>query len=132
MCRCSDSMSKGLTGAKPLSLASEESEDMRNVKTIREFGMLWDESEALVSDFSAAWCGPCKKLEPVLKSLEEANPGVVFAKVDVDELTALSRSLRIQYVPTVFLVKRRRLVYRIVGHEIREYLSAHVKELVAE
>jgi len=105
---------------------------MRHVRTRAEFERLWDESPALVCDFSAAWCGPCKKLEPVLRSLEATYPGIVFAKVDTGEHKRLSRCLEIRCVPTVFLVKKGELVRRLVGHEIFASLSEYVKELLDE
>ena len=36
-------------------------------------------------DFSASWCGPCKRVEPVFKELAKENPTVKFIHVDVDE-----------------------------------------------
>lgn len=42
--------------------------------------------EKLVIDFSAAWCGPCRYMEPVFKELAATFTDVAFAKIDVDEL----------------------------------------------
>ncbi|KVI02439.1 Thioredoxin [Cynara cardunculus var. scolymus] len=40
----------------------------------------------MVVDFSATWCGPCKMLEPFLRSLASKYEDVEFIKIDVDEL----------------------------------------------
>lgn len=49
-----------------------------------EFQKLISSGVALV-DFSASWCGPCKRVEPVFKELAKENPTVKFIHVDVDE-----------------------------------------------
>ncbi|CAF0931097.1 unnamed protein product [Brachionus calyciflorus] len=36
-------------------------------------------------DFSATWCGPCKRIEPHFKDLAKENPNVNFIHIDVDE-----------------------------------------------
>ena len=37
-------------------------------------------------DFAAAWCGPCKFMEPAVHGMASKFSDVVFAKIDVDEL----------------------------------------------
>lgn len=40
----------------------------------------------MVIDFSAAWCGPCKFIEPAVHDLAVEFSDVEFIKIDVDEL----------------------------------------------
>jgi len=103
---------------------------MREIKNTREFEKIWTESQALVCDFSASWCGPCKMLEPVLRKLENENPSIAFVKVDVDEQEELSGMYKIQAMPTMLFVKKGKVVKRIVGFEDYKSLSKHAKKLL--
>ena len=40
-------------------------------------------------DFTAKWCGPCKVIGPKFEAMEKDFPGVIFAKVDVDDAEVL-------------------------------------------
>jgi len=102
---------------------------MKRIKTISEFEKLWNESDALVCDFSATWCGPCRMLEPTLKKLEKRHPDITFAKVDIDQHEKLAERMRVWAVPTVFFVRRGKVVRRTVGQDSYEGLSKEIKRL---
>lgn len=58
-----------------------------------------------IVDFSATWCGPCKRLAPILDELAKTYKGKIdFYKVDVDEAKALSKVYEIRSVPTVLFI----------------------------
>jgi len=54
--------------------------------------------------FSAAWCGPCKQLGPLLDKVvaDYAAKGVVLAKIDVDAEKFLAAQFQVKSIPTVY------------------------------
>lgn len=59
----------------------------------------------VVVDFTATWCGPCKKIAPVFESLAAQNTDVRFVKVDVDKAPDVATKEAIQSVPSFLFFK---------------------------
>jgi len=59
------------------------------------------ESEVVIVDFYADWCGPCKLMGPIFKQLAEELPadGLKFVKVDTDVHESTVESYNIQGLP---------------------------------
>ncbi|XP_076955661.1 thioredoxin H2-like [Bidens hawaiensis] len=69
----------------------------------------------MVVDFSASWCGPCKMLEPFIKSLSAKYQEIDFIKIDVDELQDVAQQFGVQAMPTLVLLKQGKEIERVVG-----------------
>ena len=71
---------------------------------------------AIVVDFWAPWCGPCKQLGPALeKAVKDAKGAVRLVKINVDENPELAQQMRIQSIPAVYAFKNGRPVDGFVG-----------------
>ena len=69
-----------------------------------------------VVDFFANWCGPCRKLGPILEEVsEELAEKVKFAKIDTDENLEAAKKYQVSGLPTLLVFKNGEVVERMVG-----------------
>ena len=67
-------------------------------------------------DFSAQWCGPCKRMAPIVEDLANKYDGqVIVGKVDVDDSVELSTQFGIRNIPTILFFKNGEVVDKVVG-----------------
>lgn len=67
-------------------------------------------------DFYADWCGPCKKLSPVVESLAKKYDGkVIFLKLNVDHSPKTSELYSVQAIPTLKIFKKGKVVAETIG-----------------
>ena len=69
----------------------------------------------MVVDFWAPWCGPCRVIAPVIERLAASTPGVVFAKVNVDENPGTAGRFGVQGIPTLVFLANGEEKGRLVG-----------------
>ena len=61
---------------------------------------------AVLVDFCATWCGPCKMAAPILDKLaEEYKSKVELVKIDVDKNPDATQKLGVMSIPTTILFK---------------------------
>lgn len=81
---------------------------------------------AVVVDFSATWCGPCKMLGPVLEEVSEDYSDIKFYNIDVDENPQIAQEYGITNIPAVFFLKDGQVTDRQIGFLPKEQLSAWI------
>lgn len=78
-------------------------------------------------DFWAPWCGPCRKIAPVIEELATENAGsVIVGKVNVDEAPQVAEKFRVESIPTLLLFKRGQVVAQFVGVQSKDKLQAAI------
>ncbi len=91
-------------------------------ETIKEYPLV-------LVDFWAAWCGPCKMMEPVLDELAEEYQGdVVIGKMNVDKNQNIPSRFQVSSIPTMVLFKEGEVVDRMIGALGKEQLSQKIEE----
>ena len=105
---------------------------MSNVKKVTSDTFRKDVIESdkpVVVDFWAEWCGPCKKLSPILEEVaEELDGQVTVAKVNVDEERNLGAMFQIMSIPNVLIFNHGEKVDEFVGLRSKDDIVAQVKK----
>ena len=74
------------------------------------------ESEtAVLVDFWAPWCGPCRVIAPSLEEINEERENLRVVKLNVDENQVTSARYDVMSIPTLILFKNGEAVNRIIG-----------------
>ena len=86
---------------------------------------------AVVVDFWAPWCAPCRMMAPQFEQAAGAMPQVVFAKLNTQDHPQTGAALGIRGIPTLVLYRAGREVARISGAMPAAELQAWVKQELA-
>ena len=85
----------------------------------------------IVIDFSATWCGPCKKIAPIIEELAEEYEGrVIIGKCDVDDNVELTSRFGIRSVRSVFFLKNGQIVDKSVGAAPKQTFVEKIEALL--
>lgn len=73
-------------------------------------------SGKVLVDFTAAWCGPCKRLAPIVDEVADELAGSVkVGKLDIDEAPMTASKFQVRGVPTLMVFEGGKIVQQSVG-----------------
>lgn len=72
--------------------------------------------KTILLDFTAKWCGPCRKIKPVIRELAETHKDQFMVyEIDVDESEELVKHFQISSMPTFIFIRENKVVHIIIG-----------------
>ena len=99
--------------------------------TSQTFNELIAQGKPVVVDFWATWCGPCKKIAPLVEELATEYEGqAIIGKVNVEEEDDLVAQFGIRNIPTVLFFKDGAVVDKVVGAVPKSELEGKLKALL--
>jgi thioredoxin 1 len=77
--------------------------------------------------FTADWCGPCKKVRPIVEELNRDQSEVKFQIIDVDSEGELARTFEVKSIPTFILIEDGQEIDRFTGAKTKKDLENFIK-----
>ncbi len=99
--------------------------------TLENFEQTILEGGTVFVDFWAGWCGPCIQFAPNYEAASEANPDLLFAKVDTEDQQQLAAAMNITSIPTIMAFKDGIGVFAQAGALPRPMLDELVSQVRA-
>jgi thioredoxin 1 len=99
---------------------------MSNLKSIADadFSEFTKQGGLVLVDFSATWCGPCKKLHPILEEIQAERSDIKIAMVDIQAAPKTAQSCGVMSVPQVHFFKDGEKVDMFIGLQSKANISA--------
>ncbi len=99
--------------------------------TSQNFNELIAQGKPVMVDFWATWCGPCKKVAPLVEELATEYEGqAIIGKVNVEEEDDLVAQFGIRNIPTILYFKDGAVVDKVVGAVSKSELEGKLKAIL--
>ena len=88
-------------------------------------------TEAVLVDFWAPWCGPCRVIAPSLEEINEEQDGLRVVKLNVDDNQQTAARYEVMSIPTLILFKDGQAAHKIIGALPKKRLLQELEVVLA-
>ena len=82
-------------------------------------------------DFWAPWCGPCRRIAPIIDEIAEEYQGrIKVVKLNTDENIRTAQEYSISGIPSLIIFKNGEAVERLVGLMQKPTLQSSVEKYI--
>ncbi len=90
-----------------------------------------ENDKAVLVDFWAPWCGPCRVIAPSLEEIAEEREDLRIVKLNVDDNQQTAAAFDVLSIPTMILFKGGEAAKRVVGAMPKKRLEAELEPALA-
>jgi thioredoxin 1 len=97
------------------------------IVTDSNFQEVLDKNSLVLIDFWAEWCGPCKRVSPILDEISESH-GLLVGKLNIDENPEKTQEYSVHSIPTMVLFRDGTPVHTVLGAKPKHILLKELAE----
>ena len=75
-------------------------------------------------DFWAPWCGPCRRVVPLVEEIAGERPDIKVGKINVAEEPELAMEFGVMNIPTLMVLEQGKIVNRAQGARPKQAILA--------
>ena len=83
--------------------------------------------KTVLLDFWASWCGPCRMVSPIVDQIAKECPEIKVGKINVDEQPELAAAFRVMSIPSLFVMKKGKIVNSAIGARPKQQILKMLK-----
>ncbi len=72
-------------------------------------------SDFVIVDYWAPWCGPCRSFAPTYEKVSEDHEDIVFAKVNTEDEQGIAGHFQIRSIPTLMIFREKVIIFSQAG-----------------
>jgi thioredoxin len=85
----------------------------KNLISLEQYNAMINDSIPVLVDFYAPWCGPCRKLAPILEEIKNENVGKVkVIRINIEENVELAQKMNVSELPVIIVYRNNKLQNR--------------------
>lgn len=92
------------------------------------FNSVKTSDKAVLLDFYADWCGPCRMVSPLVDEIAEENPQYLVGKINVNKEQELAQAFGVSSIPTLVVMKNGKIVQKSIGARPKSQILAMLED----
>jgi thioredoxin 1 len=97
------------------------------ILTDKDFEEVIKSNRLVLVDFWAEWCGPCRKVSPILDAISNET-GLLVGKLNIDENPEKAMEYKVSSIPTMVLFMDGNPVHSIIGAKPKHVMMEELSE----